>query len=97
MRIGFGVEVPQALGAKAYADFIAEAASLEDESQVESLAESGFSIGRLRRSFTVGCYNGDPIFIDADTGKIFIYRHDGGDVEPFAESVQSLLEGSDFG
>ena len=36
----------------------------------------------------------DLLFVDADTGGVFAYRHDGMEVEPGAESLAEVLAGS---
>lgn len=59
------------------------------------LVEQGFTVDRLGRGFCVGDDgNGDPLFVDPDTGGVYVYYHDGMDVEPVAGSLAELLAGS---
>ena len=57
-----------------------------------ALTECGFDLDRLARGFTIGeDSNGEPIFVDPDTGSVFIYYHDGMDVGRWADSVDDLI------
>lgn len=60
-----------------------------------ALVESGFSLDRLARSFCIGeDDNGEPLILDPETGGVYAYYHDGMDVEPWAESLDELLNTS---
>ena len=49
----------------------------------------------MARGFCVGDDgNGDPLFVDPDTGGVFAYYHDGMDVERWAGSLAELVAGS---
>ena len=59
------------------------------------LVASGFTLERLARGFCVGDDgNGEPLFVDAQTGAVYGYYHDGMDVEMWAESLDELISGS---
>jgi len=59
------------------------------------LVEQGFTLDRLSRGFCVGDDgNGDPLFVDPDTGGVYVYYHDGMDVELVAGSLDELVAGS---
>lgn len=70
----------------------ADAAHGGDASAV--LYEQGFTLDRLARGFCFGHENGDPLFVDAETGWVYVYYHDGMDVEQVAESLAELIAGS---
>src|SRR5262245_1844144 len=61
----------------------------------EVLVEKGFSLERLARGFCVGddC-NGEPLFVDVQTGAVFAYYHDGMDVEQWSDSLENFMNGS---
>lgn len=60
------------------------------------LVEQGFTLERLARGFCVGDDgNGEPVFVDADTGAVFVYYHDGMDVEQWADSLTAFIDGSE--
>ncbi len=59
------------------------------------LAERGFTLDRLGRGFCVGDDgNGEPLFVDAETGSVYAYYHDGMDIEQWADSLSALIAGS---
>lgn len=59
------------------------------------LVGRGFTLDRLARGFCVGDDgNGEPLFVDAETGAVYAYYHDGMDVEMWAESLDKLIAGS---
>jgi hypothetical protein len=59
------------------------------------LVARGFTLDRLARGFCVGDDgNGEPLFIDAESGAIYAYCHDGMDVEVWAKSLDELIAGS---
>ena len=59
------------------------------------MVEQGFTLDRLSRGFCVGDDgNGDPLFVDPDTGGVYVYYHDGMDVELVAGSLDELVAGS---
>jgi hypothetical protein len=59
------------------------------------LVEQGFTLDRLARGFCVGDdENGDPLFVDPDAGAVYVYYHDGMDVELVAGSLGELVSGS---
>ena len=62
------------------------------------LTEQGFTLDRLTRGFCIGVDdNGDVLFVDAESGGVYVYCHDGMDVEPVAGSLAELLAGSQDG
>jgi hypothetical protein len=77
---------------------VAELRSLDDQHGGEAsavLIEQGFTLDRLARSFCIGDDgNGEPLFVDQDTGAVFVYYHDGMDVEQWAESLTELISNS---
>ena len=59
------------------------------------LVEQGLTLDRLARGICVGDDgNGEPLFVDPDTGGVYVYYHDGMDVEPVAGSLAELVSGS---
>lgn len=69
-------------------------ASHDGEASAE-LAELGFTVDRLARGFCVGSDdNGDVLFVDAETGGVYLYCHDGMDLEAVAGSLTELIAGS---
>ena len=59
------------------------------------LAEQGFTLDRLARGFCVGSdENGDVLFVDAETGVVYLFCHDGMDLEAVAGSLAELIAGS---
>ena len=59
------------------------------------LSEKGFSIDRLARGFCVGDDgNGEPLFVDPETGAVYAFYHDGMDLERWATSLDELIAGS---
>ena len=60
-----------------------------------ALVEQGFTLDRLARGFCVGDDgNGEPLFVDTDSGGVYVYYDDGMDVEPVAGSLAELVAGS---
>jgi hypothetical protein len=59
------------------------------------LVARGFTLSRLAHGFCVGDNgNGEPLFVDADSGAVYAYYHDGMDCEKWAESLDDLISGS---
>jgi hypothetical protein len=59
------------------------------------LVDQGFTLDRLARGFCVGDDgNGEPLFVDLDTGGVFAYYQDGMDVEQWAPTLAELVAGS---
>jgi len=59
------------------------------------LVEQGFTLDRLARGFCIGDDgNGEPVFVDAESGGVYVYYHDGMDVELVAGSLDELVVGS---
>jgi hypothetical protein len=56
--------------------------------------EGGFTLARLARGFCIGDDNGDPLFVDADTGAVFVFCHDGTYLERWADSLVDLVIGT---
>ncbi len=56
------------------------------------LVQRGFTLDRLAQGFCVGDDgNGAPLFVDAETGAVYVYYHDGMDVEKWGESLTELI------
>lgn len=78
-----------------HAELLRAADAAHDGEASAELAEQGFTLDRLARGFCVGGdENGEPLFIDPDTGGVFAYYHDGMDVEQWAASLVELVIGS---
>jgi len=59
------------------------------------LSDRGFSLDRLARGFSIGdAGNGEPLFVDSESGGVFVFYHDGMDVELWASSLTKLIAGS---
>ena len=67
---------------------------LQAEEIAADPAERGRQRGVLSTHLHADGSLGDLLFVDADTGGVFAYCHDGMDVEPWAGSLAELLAGS---
>ena len=86
---------PHAHGTGRHAELLRAADAVHGGEASEGLLEQGFPLDRLARGFCIGeDPDGDLLFVDADTGGVFAYCHDGMDVEPWAGSLAELLAGS---
>lgn len=86
---------PYARETARHAELLAAADAEHDGEASASLLEQGFPLDRLARGFCVGSdENGDPLFVDPDTGGVFLFCHDGADVEPWAPSLADLVAAS---
>ncbi len=78
-----------------HAEMLRAADEANDGEASEELVEQGFTLDRLALGFCVGDDgNGDPLFVDPDTGGVFAYHHDGMDLEQWAPSLAELVAGS---
>lgn len=56
------------------------------------LTQMGFTLDRLSRGFCIGDDdNGEPLFVDAETGEVYAYYHDGMDLELWADSLVEFV------
>ena len=95
VRYGDGQSVPRARETAAIAAELRAGDATTAGEMSAALSAKRFTLDRLARGFCVGDDdNGEPLFVDADTGRVFAYYHDGMDVEPWAESLVELLAGS---
>lgn len=77
---------------KLYADTFEEVTG-----ETETVTDEGepFPLTRVRQGLAIGDDNGDPLYIDPDDGNsVWVYHHDGGDVERLAESVEEWIAGT---
>jgi hypothetical protein len=59
------------------------------------LAAQGFSLDRLARGFCIGDDgNGEPLFVDPESGGVYTIFHDDMEVERWAGSLTELVAGS---
>lgn len=92
VRYGRGTPVPRAHETAAVAEELRAGDTRHNGEMSVVLAEQGFTPDRLARGFCVGDDgNGEPLFVDPESGGVFAYYHDGMDVEPWAESLAELL------
>lgn len=90
-----GAKHPRAHETAAVAESLRAADAKHNGEMSAVLVEQGFTLERLARGFCIGDDgNGEPLFIDPDTGAVFAYYHDGMDVEQWSESVIELIDGS---
>ena len=86
---------PHAHETARHAEFLRAADMAHGGEASAVLVEQGFTLDRLARGFCVGDDgNGNPLFVDPDTGGVFAYYHDGMDVEQWAGSLAELVIGS---
>ena len=78
-----------------HAELLRAADAARGGEALEALVEQGFTLDRLARGFCVGDDgNGDPLFVDPDTGGVFAFYHDGMEVEQWAPTLAELVAGS---
>lgn len=95
MQYDRGPKHPRAHETAAVAESLRDSDAKHDGEMSAVLVEQGFTLERLARGFCIGDDgNGEPLFIDPDTGAVFAYYHDGMDVEQWSESAIELIEGS---
>lgn len=65
------------------------------EPMVEAVGEGGFTVDRLAHGFCIGYDdNGEPLFVDLDTGAVFAYYRDGVYLERWAVSLVEIITDS---
>ncbi len=85
----------KALETAALADFY-RSGSADDQEEWEAYwSDKGITLDSLARGFCIGDDgNGEPIFIDAETGAVYVHYHDGADISRWADSVEEFLNNS---
>ncbi len=95
VRYNRGTTFPRAHETAAIAEDLMAGDDSRRAEMTWALNERGFAVERLARGFCIGDDgNGEPLFVDPQTGGVFAYYHDGMDVEQWAESLTELLSGS---
>jgi hypothetical protein len=91
-RIGRGTTFSSARAGAAHAELLRNLGV--DVSDMSESKEAAFGVDRLARGFCIGLDNGAPLFIESDSGGVFVYHGDGMYVERWATTVVELLSGS---
>ena len=95
VRFDRGAEHPRAHETAAVAESLRDGDAKHCGEMSAVLVEQGFTLERLARGFCIGDDgNGEPLFVDSDTGAVYAYYHDGMDVEQWSESVIELIASS---
>jgi hypothetical protein len=95
VRYNRGTTFPMAHETAAIAEDLLSGSEGRQAEMTSVLKMREFAVERLAKGFCIGDDgNGEPVFVDPQTGCIFAYSHDGMDVELWAQSLIEFIAGS---
>jgi hypothetical protein len=90
-----GTSRPRAYETAAIAEFLLSGNVAPHAEMTWALTKRGFAVERVARGFCIGDDgNGEPLFVDPESGGVFAFYHDGMDVEPWSTSLDELIKAS---